>query len=465
MKKKIGFDVGACLGESIPKFEGFDEIYAFEPAPNIFNILAEKCKDDSRIKCFQIGISDENGLKSFNYHDHYGYSSFLEIYKEGEFAKKCHQEDPGFDDIIAVIEVQTKRLDTFMKENYIEHIDFLKIDTQGNDLNVIKSLGKMIDRVDIIELEVQIKPLYKNSSSKEEIVKFMQKNNFNLMLEEANSFLLEGYEQRLTFERKNDEKSIPVIGTAVVNSSYWVSRLLMSIDYPVDTFVIIDNNGRGELDEQLDTLKKIKHKYVKNIKICHLPANIGCSGAWNLIIKCFMMSPYWIIVNDDVAFDKGFLKEMVEAAESHSDVGVVHGNSGDFNVGSWDLFLIKDFVIQELGLFDENLYPAYCEDADYIMRMLNTSTKKITSLNSNYFHGDGNKGDYYETGSQTKKTDDSLSEKLEISNELNIKYLTKKWGPGWRVCEPEKLPFINEQHSIKETQYDLKFVRSKHMGF
>jgi hypothetical protein len=129
------------------------------------------------------------------------------------------------------------------------------------------------------------------------------------------------------------------------------------------------------------------------------------------------------------------------------------------------LFLIKDFVIQELGLFDENLYPAYCEDADYIMRMLNTSTKKITSLNSNYFHGDGNKGDYYETGSQTKKTDDSLSEKLEISNELNIKYLTKKWGPGWRVCEPEKLPFINEQHSIKETQYDLKFVRSKHMGF
>jgi len=465
MRKKIGFDIGACLGESISKFEGFDEIYSFEPAPNIFNILVESCKNDSRVKCFQIGISDVDGLQSFNYHDHYGYSSFLEIDQEGEFAKKCHQEDPGFDDVISVIEVQTKRLDTFMRENNIEHIDFLKIDTQGNDLNVVKSLGQMVNKVDTIELEIQIKPLYKNSSSKEDVINFMKENNFNLILEEANSALLENYEQRLTFKRKEEDNTIPVIGTAVVNSSYWVSRLLMSIDYPVDTFVIINNNGKGDLDEELNLLQKIKHKYVKNIKVCHLPANIGCSGAWNLIIKCFMMSPYWIIVNDDVAFDKGFLKEMVETAKSNPDVGVIHGNSGDFDVGSWDLFLIKDSVIEELGLFDENLYPAYCEDADYIMRMINTSAKKITSLKSNYFHGDGNKGDYYETGSQTKKTDISLAQKLELSNELNIEYLTEKWGPGWRVCEPVRLPFIDKEHSIAETKYNLKFVRSKHMGF
>ena len=193
------------MGESIPKFEGFDEIYAFEPAPNIFNILAEKCKDDSRIKCFQIGISDENGLKSFNYHDHYGYSSFLEIDKEGEFAKKCQEFDPGFDNIVAIMDVQTKRLDTFMQENCIEHIDFLKIDTQGNDLNVIKSLGKMIDKVDTIELEVQIKPLYKNSSSKEKIVDFMQRNNFNLISEESNHPLLEDYEKRLIFKRRDNK--------------------------------------------------------------------------------------------------------------------------------------------------------------------------------------------------------------------------------------------------------------------
>jgi FkbM family methyltransferase len=201
-RKKIGFDVGACIGETICNFEEFDEIYAFEPSPYAFNILSEKYKNDPRVKCFQIGISDEDSFKQFNWHDHYGYSSFLEIDKEGEFAKKCEQEDSGYDELISVIPVQTKRIDTFMKENCIEYIDFLKVDTQGSDFNVLKSLGEMIDKVDIVETEVQIKPLYKNSASKQEILNFMEQNNFNLVLEQENSFSLSEYEQKLTFKKK-----------------------------------------------------------------------------------------------------------------------------------------------------------------------------------------------------------------------------------------------------------------------
>jgi|688.fasta_scaffold85346_2 FkbM family methyltransferase len=210
IRKKIGFDVGACVGETISKFDGFDKIYAFEPAPHVFNILVEKHKNDPRIEFYEMAISDEDGVKSLKYHYNYGYSSFLEIDKEGEFAKKCQEFDPGFDNIVSIIDVQTKRIDTFMQENCIEHIDFLKIDTQGNDLNVIKSLGKMIDKVDTIELEVQIKPLYKNSSSKEEIVDFMQKNNFNLISEESNNFLLKDYEERLTFKQKKDKSCFSI---------------------------------------------------------------------------------------------------------------------------------------------------------------------------------------------------------------------------------------------------------------
>lgn len=468
-RKKIGFDVGACLGESIPKFEGFDEIYAFEPAAYIFDSLSQSCQNDPRIKCFQIAISDEDGIKSFNYHDHYGYSSLLDIESEGEFAEKCRQDDPGFDTIISVTEVQSKRLDTFMIENGINHIDFLKIDTQGNDLNVVKSLGSFIDNVELIEVEVQIKPLYKNSSSKEEIMSYMTMNNFSLESEHTNGCNLADYEQRLVFKRNkqtmtiNENCEIPVIGVPVVTNPYWVTRLLMSIDYPVNDLVIINNNGKGEIDEELDQLTKITHKFVKNIKVTHLPANLGVSGAWNLIIKCYMMAPYWIITNDDVAFGPGFLKEMRDAAENDSDVGMVHGHSGDFNIGSWDLFLIKDFVIRKYGLFDENLYPAYCEDADYIMRFVNDPIKKITSLDSNYYHGLGDKTQYYEHGSQTKKSMPELESALDASNVTNFEYLTQKWGPGWRHCEPTDLPF--DKYPISYTSYDLDFVRKKNLGF
>jgi len=429
-------------------------------------------QNDSRIKCYEFAISTEEGISKFNFHRHYAYSSLHDInYDSKDFISLLDNFDPGFDEIESVYEVDVMRLDTFISENNIDHIDLLKTDTQGNDLNVIKSLGNFIGRVNTIELEVQLKPLYHNSPSREDIIDYMYKRNFTLLSEVSNGLGLENYEAILTFKNTKlkkefyNTKKIPVIGTAVVNSSYWVKKLLESIDYPVDTFFIVNNNGKGELDDELEKLKNTTNKFVDKVKICNLPGNIGCSGAWNLIIKCFIMAPYWIIVNDDVSFDKGFLKEMIDTSLVNKDVGVINGFSGDYNTGSWDLFLIKDFVIEKLGLFDENCYPAYCEDADYLMRLFNSNIPRITSLKSNYFHGEGNKDEYYLHASQTSKKDQSLAKKLRISHDMNIEYLNQKWGPQWRGCSPNKLPFADMEHIISETRYDLKFLRKKYTGF
>ena len=256
---------------------------------------------------------------------------------------------------------------------------------------------------------------------------------------------------------------IPVIGTAVVNSTYWVKRLINSIDFPVENLFIVNNNGRDEITEELNKLTHLTHPFIQKIKITHLPSNIGVSGAWNLTIKCYMNSPYWVIVNDDVSFGEGFLEEMYETSNNNPNVGIIHGHEGEFNVGSWDLFLIKDFIIQNYGLFDENLYPAYNEDADYIMRFIHHPTHKVMNLNSNYFHGKGNKGEYNDHGSQTRKTDPSLDEKLNYVNYVNMEYMNQKWGEGWRMCCPTPLPFQNQP--ISTTTYDLEFVRKKYLGF
>ena len=69
-------------------------------------------------------------------------------------------------------------------------------------------------------------------------------------------------------------QKIPVIGTAIVNAPYWLYRMIMSIDYPTEQLVVFNNNGREELEEELNYLTKIKHKYIDKITICHLPANI-----------------------------------------------------------------------------------------------------------------------------------------------------------------------------------------------
>ena len=79
----------------------------------------------------------------------------------------------------------------------------------------------------------------------------------------------------------------------------------------------------------------------------NLPGNLGVSGAWNLIIKCYVMAPYWIICNDDVSFCPSFLEEMMNTANSDEMIGMIHGNKGDYGVGSWDLFFLLKKVLSD----------------------------------------------------------------------------------------------------------------------
>ena len=257
---------------------------------------------------------------------------------------------------------------------------------------------------------------------------------------------------------------IPVIGTAIVNGIHWLRRLLASIDYPTDTFVIFNNNGRHQLTKELDEIAATTHPFIKNIQVCHLPSNIGCPAAWNLIIKSFPLAPYWLICNHDIEVSFGYLEKMVKHLED-PEVGVVHGEVGDYDVGSWDIFIIRDFVVQKYGLFDENFYPAYCEDMDYLMRLTadGNKVKRVIGVGGNLLHGDT--ADYNISGSQTARVEPELREKIDAAHLLNQQYIATKWGSGWTTVSPAKYPLDNPSLPLSYTSYDLGFIRFKHLGF
>jgi GT2 family glycosyltransferase len=255
------------------------------------------------------------------------------------------------------------------------------------------------------------------------------------------------------------KNKIPVIGTATIIDTYWLRRLIASVDYPVESFFII-NNGNKEYVEELDEIARQKHRYIENFHVTHLPTNLGVSGAWNLIIKLFLNAPYWVIVNDDVSFGPGFLKEMNEASQE-KDIQMVFGKTGPEGLPSYDLFLMKDWVVQNYGLFDENFYPAYCEDMDHIMKMALAPFKYIPELSATYYHGETT--DYNVSGSQTKKSNIELREKIERAHVMNKEYLTEKWGPGCWNLSPTSLPFEGKKKA--NIDYDLEFNRKKFLGF
>ena len=206
-----------------------------------------------------------------------------------------------------------------------------------------------------------------------------------------------------------------------------------------------------------------------------MPANIGCSGAWNLIIKSYMNAPYWIIANDDVSFQPGLLKELHDTAYNNEDTGMIHPSNGWlYPNGDFNLFLIRDFVIQKYGLFDENTYPAYCEDVDYYLRFYHNPLKrKIGGFEHGYFHGEDEATISYSSGSKTKKVNDKFTSIIDTAANKNYYYLFEKWG-NWNVTDsnnnwislnPDKVPFGNNKPKVSDLTYDLNFVRSKYTGF
>ena len=266
------------------------------------------------------------------------------------------------------------------------------------------------------------------------------------------------------------KKALAVVGVLVCTTTKWIKKQLESIDYPIINYIIINNNADCLADE-LDTIVSKKHPFIENMKVYHMPYNLGCADGWNTIIKSFLFSPYWVIVNDDVSFMPGLLEELHDCYENNKDAGLIHAKPCFIpyltKFGSYDMFLIRDWVVKEYGLFDVNYYPAYFEDFDYMMRLLNKPIKIINSLNRSYLHGDT--CDYNISGSNTQKASDELYIRMKNSLYKNLTYFVKKWNiyPECINCNNYssiyKYPFNNPNNSVSFTDFDFDFRKSKYL--
>jgi FkbM family methyltransferase len=203
--KKIGIDVGAWIGDTLPLFNNFDYVYAFEPNKFAFQRLKESFSNNPKYKLLNTAISNVTGRQNFNAMEIEGLSSLLEYDKDGEFAKEIQRRanSNSTSNIVESYEIDTIRLDDFLNTEKIERVEYLKIDAQGCDLLVIDSLGERINDVSIIECEVQIKQLYKNQLLIDDVLGYMKNTNFDII---SNSFnenpLNQGWENKLVFKNK-----------------------------------------------------------------------------------------------------------------------------------------------------------------------------------------------------------------------------------------------------------------------
>jgi FkbM family methyltransferase len=120
------FDCGLNIGLfSLYASKYAKQIYAFEPAATIYQIAQKNLTENgiTNVKTFQKAISSEDGKTNF-------YHSSNET---------AYSLNPAINDNKEKEEVETIRLDTFVKQENIEHIDFLKMDVEGEEAKIFTS--------------------------------------------------------------------------------------------------------------------------------------------------------------------------------------------------------------------------------------------------------------------------------------------------------------------------------------
>lgn len=143
------FDVGANIGDySKEVFSVLGEnvkLHCFEPSKEAFATLEENLKNYKNIKLYNFGFGEKNK------------NAVLYSNKKGSGLASLYDRKLEYHDIKMDKQEETiiRRLDDFCRENRIEHIDFLKLDIEGNEFNALRGASDLImsSAIDFIQFE------------------------------------------------------------------------------------------------------------------------------------------------------------------------------------------------------------------------------------------------------------------------------------------------------------------------
>jgi len=186
---EVFFDIGAHNGESIELFASkftIKEFYSFEASPINFKVLHKnhhkfknKFKNTS-IKIENIAVGSENKKGILKQTQESSSSTLSNINQNSKYFKKKKRilnltsQNKSWEDI----EVSIKTLENYLKLNNIKKIDFLKIDTEGSEYEILLGLKDKLNIVNIILFEHHYDDMISKNYTFRDINYLLKKNKF-----------------------------------------------------------------------------------------------------------------------------------------------------------------------------------------------------------------------------------------------------------------------------------------------
>lgn len=173
------FDIGANVGgygRMLRDYCGYEgRILSFEPTPDVFEQLRAAAAKDRLWETYEYALGRNEGMAKFQVHSARMGSSFLPVTANDS-------QSPG-NKIVREAEVEVRNLNslfpTLQKEFGFKR-PFLKMDTQGFDLEVFSGAFDVVDCFVGLQSELSIAPFYEGAPSWRDCLKTYEQSGFAL---------------------------------------------------------------------------------------------------------------------------------------------------------------------------------------------------------------------------------------------------------------------------------------------
>lgn len=175
------FDIGANRGqyaERLRKKTGYKGyIFSFEPNPHAATIARTRAQGDDKWIVTEGAISDSDGTAEFN------------VMRSSVFSSLSTPNHVGVgyftsqNEVTETITVRTERLETALRRlrsEYSFQRSFLKLDTQGYDVKIIKGASDIVRDFVGLQSELAIEKLYADSTDFREAITEYERCGFSL---------------------------------------------------------------------------------------------------------------------------------------------------------------------------------------------------------------------------------------------------------------------------------------------
>lgn len=205
------------------------------------------------------------------------------------------------------------------------------------------------------------------------------------------------------------------IGIPVLNRGDLLTRLLESIDVEAEVRIVV--NRIGPVDGSVAAAVRVMEERPPGrlrIGVERVEGNLGVAGSWNRIIEGFG-GDCWI-ANSDIAFTPGVLGEAMAQVAAARETVLHH-------LWAAACFYVTAEFTRTLGWFDENFYPAYCEDQEMALRCARLGVRRRN------FTGLGGERVRHAGSETVKSAATPVRRFIQEAHRRAQCYRERRWGP------------------------------------